>query len=83
MSLKIVADENIPQVKQAFDSIGSVQVVPGRTLSAQVVKDADILLVRSITRVDKQLLAGSGIRFVATATIGIVYIYEEYLRERG
>ncbi len=83
MSLKIVADENIPHVKQAFDSIGSVQVVPGRALNAQAVKDADILLVRSISRVDKPLLDGSRIRFVATATIGTDHIDQEYLRQRG
>ncbi|MDX1696843.1 MAG: hypothetical protein R3308_01080, partial [Thiohalobacterales bacterium] len=64
--MKIVADENIPCVTEAFSSLGEVSLLPGRGMSAAQVHDADILLVRSVTRVDETLLAGSSVRFVGS-----------------
>jgi len=81
--MKIVADQNIPFVKECFSSIGDVQIYPGRQLTAAQVSDADILLVRSVTKVDASLLAGSRVRFVATATIGFEHIDTAYLAARG
>jgi erythronate-4-phosphate dehydrogenase len=81
--MKIVADENIPFVKESFSSIGDVQTIDGRAISASTVKDADILLVRSITRVDEELLTGSRIKFVATATIGFEHIDTEFLAKNN
>ncbi|MHC4160269.1 MAG: 4-phosphoerythronate dehydrogenase, partial [Planctomycetota bacterium] len=80
---KIVADTNIPSVDECFSSIGEVEVVPGRLMSPSVVADADCLLVRSITRVDSDLLAGSSVRFVGTATIGFDHIDVEYLERNN
>ena len=45
--------------------------VPGRDPDADLVKHADALIVRSITKVTEALLAGSRVRFVGTATIGV------------
>ena len=77
--LTIVADENIPQVKQRFSTLGDVITVNGRNLCPQQLQHADILLVRSVTRVNKSLLAGTPVRFVATATIGIDHLDIDYL----
>ena len=77
--MKIVADKNIPFVEQCFSSIGQVEVVGGREITPGAVADADVLLVRSVTRVGTELLAGSKVRFVATATIGFDHIDIEYL----
>lgn len=82
-ALKIVADENIPKVRTYFDSLGQVELVNGRQLDSQQVKHADILLVRSVTSVNRQLLAGSDVRFVATATIGIDHLDTDYLDAQG
>jgi erythronate-4-phosphate dehydrogenase len=79
----IVADENMPQVRDAFASLGEVRTVSGRALDAGAVKDADILLVRSVTRVDRQLLDGSRVRFVGSATIGTDHLDLDYLQARG
>ena len=81
--MKIIADANIPSVDGCFSSIGEVEVVPGRQISRSVVADADCLLVRSITRVDSDLLAGSSVRFVGTATIGFDHIDVEYLERNN
>lgn len=81
--MKIVADENIPCVTEAFSSLGEVRLVQGRGLAAQQIADADVLLVRSVSRVDEKLLAGSRVRFVGSATIGFDHVDPDYLRARG
>ena len=77
--MKIIADANIPFVRECFSSIGEVEVVAGREMTPGVVGEAEVLLVRSVTRVDSDLLAGGGVRFVGTATIGFEHIDVEYL----
>ncbi|MHC4645654.1 MAG: 4-phosphoerythronate dehydrogenase PdxB [Planctomycetota bacterium] len=79
--MKIVADQNIPFVSECFSSIGEATTLPGREITRKSVAQADVLLVRSITRVDSNLLCGSKVRFVATATIGFEHIDTEYLAE--
>jgi len=77
--MKIIVVENIPFVAECFSSIGEVEVVPGREITPGVIADTDVLLVRSITPVGADLLAGSNVRFVGTATIGFDHIDIEYL----
>ncbi|MBI1937483.1 MAG: 4-phosphoerythronate dehydrogenase [Ignavibacteriales bacterium] len=77
--MKIVADENIPQVKEAFENFGNVILQDGRKISNKDVIDADVLLVRSITNVNGSLLKNSKVKFVATATIGTDHVDTEYL----
>jgi erythronate-4-phosphate dehydrogenase len=81
--VRIVADENIPYVREAFASLGEVTAVPGRGLTRAAVAAAEVLLVRSVTKVGPDLLAGTRVRFVATATIGTDHVDTDYLRERG
>ncbi len=80
--MKIIADENIPCVERAFASLGEVSLLPGRGMQAAQVRDADILLVRSVTRVDSSLLEGSSVRFVGSATIGFDHVDRDYLQQR-
>lgn len=81
--IKIVADENIPLVREAFGTIAAELItVSGRKITPQIVKDADVLLIRSITKVDKTLLEGSSVKMVATATIGTDHVDIEYLKSR-
>jgi erythronate-4-phosphate dehydrogenase len=81
--MKIVADENIPFVAECFSSIGEVKTLSGRRIDPGTVKNADILLVRSITKVDSKLLAESQVRFVGTATIGLEHVDTEFLSSRN
>ena len=81
--MKIIADENIPCVRQAFTSLGEVTLLPGRGMRPEQVHDADILLVRSVTRVDRALLEGSRVRFVGSATIGFDHVDRDYLQAQG
>lgn len=81
--MKIIADENIPFVKDVFSVFGEVVLSSGRNINRGILKDADALLVRSITKVNEELLADTAVKFAATATIGIDHIDTEYLSEAG
>ena len=81
--MKIVADENIPLLDQFFGHLGEVKAYPGRSLNAELVADADVLLVRSVTPVNPSLLQGSRVKFVGTTTIGLDHIDTDYLSSKG
>ena len=81
--MKIVVDENIPYGREAFESLGEVVTLPGRAIAPEHVRDAELLMVRSITKVNGDLLKGSKIRFVATAPIGEDHIDKGWLSDRG
>jgi len=83
MAMRILADENIPGLEESFGNFGNILRRKGREICNEDVKHADVLLVRSITRVDEQLLAGSKIRFVGSATIGIDHMNTDYLQQAG
>ena len=81
--MKIVADENIPQIANAFRDLGSVELLPGREIKRKHLVDCQCLLVRTVTKVDKHLLKGTEVKFVGTATIGTDHIDEDYLRQNN
>ncbi len=81
--MKIIADANIPFVAEAFADIGTIDLHPGRTITHETVTDADLLLVRSVTPVNAELVAGTNLKFVASATSGFEHIDLPALQERG
>lgn len=80
--MKIVIDENIPQAKDAFENFGKIILLNGRKITNEILSDAEILLVRSITKVDESLLNNTQIKFVATATAGTDHVDKDYLSSR-
>ena len=80
--LRIVADENMPGLEM-FQALGTVVARPGRALSTRDLQQADVLLVRSVTRVDAALLEGTPVRFVGSATIGTDHIDLPWLGRAG
>lgn len=82
--MRIVIDENMPLVDQLFAPFGEIVRVPGRCMDAATIADADVLLVRSVTKVNAGLLArNQRLQFVGTATIGTDHIDQAVLAERG
>lgn len=77
--MKLLVDENITFAKEAFSSFGNLKLLNGRSFTNNEVKDADVLIVRSITPVDKDLLKNSKVKFIGTATIGTDHIDLNYL----
>jgi len=81
--MRIVADENIPLLDEFFAGFGAIRRLPGRSIDAAAVADAELLLVRSVTRVDRALLQGSKVSFVGTCTIGTDHLDLEYFQQAG
>ncbi len=78
----IVADENIPLLDAFFAGFGEIRRLPGRAIDRAAVADADVLLVRSVTPVSREL-QGSRVRFVGTCTIGTDHLDLGYFHEAG
>jgi erythronate-4-phosphate dehydrogenase len=81
--LKIVADHKIPFLKGALDEKVRMVYVPGADISRSHLKDADGMIVRTRTSCNQELLGGTSVRFIATATIGYDHIDTDYCRENG
>lgn len=82
-SLRILADENIPMLEETFGQIGHLEIVPAASIVPKIVRGVDVLLVRSVTKVNEGLLKGSKVQFVGTATTGIDHIDLDYLKQNG
>ncbi|WP_455231602.1 4-phosphoerythronate dehydrogenase PdxB [Geopseudomonas aromaticivorans] len=81
--MRLLADENIPLLDPFFAAFGEIRRLPGRAIDRAAVADADALLVRSVTRVDRALLDGSPVKFVGTCTIGTDHLDLLYFVEAG
>jgi erythronate-4-phosphate dehydrogenase len=79
----IVVNKHTPFVVQAFEKIGKVTALSTHEITKEAVRDADILIVRSETKVNRDLLEGSRVKFVGTVTIGTDHVDEEYLKKNG
>ncbi len=73
----------MPFAAEAFGTLGETEILEGRHITPANVKSADLLAVRSTTRIDRELLQDSRVRFVGTATIGIDHLDTAYLDAAG
>ncbi|MGM9792513.1 MAG: 4-phosphoerythronate dehydrogenase [Candidatus Cryptobacteroides sp.] len=81
--MKIVCDDRIPFLKGVFEPYAEVQYLPGSRTSAVAVKDADALITRTRTRCDRDLLEGSRVKIIASATIGYDHIDTDWCEANG
>lgn len=81
--MKIIADQQISHVAQAFSEFAEVTLYNGREITAEEIHDADVLLVRSVTAINANLLEDSQVKFVATATSGLNHVDLDYLRQNN
>lgn len=79
----IVTDAKNEFVRETFAELGDVRVLPTEEITSAALRDADAVIVRSETRIGPELLEGTRVRFVGTATIGTDHIDIGYLRRRG
>jgi erythronate-4-phosphate dehydrogenase len=77
--MKITIDENIANAEEVFSGLGITGLLPGREITNETLKNSDALIVRSITNVNEELLRGTKVKFVGTATIGSDHIDTGYL----
>lgn len=82
--MKIIIDNKIPYIKEAVQRIADeVIYAPGKDFTPELVKDADALIIRTRTHCNRELLEGSRVKFIATATIGFDHIDTEYCQQTG
>ncbi|MBN1986182.1 MAG: 4-phosphoerythronate dehydrogenase PdxB, partial [Prolixibacteraceae bacterium] len=82
-NMKIIIDDKIPYIKGALEPFAEVVYLPGSQTTHRVVKDADALITRTRTICNQQLLEGSKVKFIATATIGYDHIDTGYCQKAG
>ena len=76
--MRIVADDKIPFLKGALEPYAEVVYIPGKQINREILKDSDALLIRTRTICNENLLKGTSIRFIGTATIGFDHIDTHY-----
>ena len=81
--LRLVIDDKIPFIRQAATRLGECVFLPGAAITADDVREADVLITRTRTQVNRALLEGSKVQLVVTATIGHDHIDKAYLAEKG
>lgn len=82
--MKIVVDDKIPYIRETICQLADETVfLSGAAITADDVRDADVLVVRTRTRCNQQLLEGSKVQLVVTATIGYDHIDTQWLQEAG
>jgi erythronate-4-phosphate dehydrogenase len=81
--MKIVADDKIPFLEGVLEPYADVFYLSGRNISRDIVKDADALLIRTRTKCNHNLLEGTAVKFIGTATIGFDHIDIQYCRKHN
>lgn len=82
-AMKIVCASSLTLGREIFSTLGDVVLVPEKDITAEVVRDADLLATRSKARIHAALLDGSRVKFYGTATAGTDHMDIGYLDRRG
>lgn len=82
-NLKLIIDDAVQDYQKIFSDFGEITAMAGRNINPQSVKEADILIVRSRTKVNEALLAGSNIKFVGSCIAGLEHIDQDYLAKNN
>ena len=81
--IKIVADSNIPFLEGIFEPYADIAYIDGKDITRDDILDADALIIRTRTRCNEELLHGTRVSLIATATIGTDHIDMDWCRENG
>ncbi len=82
-NMKLIIDDACYAYNEIFSQFGEITTLPGRSIDSTSVKDADILIVRSRTKVNQDLLQGSSIKFVGSTVAGLDHVDQDYLKENN
>lgn len=81
--IKVIADDKIPFLPGALEKVARINYLPGGKISREHLMDADALIVRTRTLCNEELLRGTGVKFIATATIGYDHIDTHWCEANG
>lgn len=81
--IQIVADQDIPYLQGILEPYASVSYLKGDKIDREAIKSANILIIRTRTKCDKELLGNTSVRLILTATIGYDHIDLEYCQRNN
>ncbi len=81
--MKVICDDKIPFLRGVLEPFIDVEYYPGGEIDNEKIKDAQALIIRTRTKCNAELLEGTSIRFIATATIGYDHIDTAYCKLKG
>lgn len=81
--MNIIADKNIPFLKGVGEAFGNITYLSGSEFTKESIKNADTLIVRTVTHFDESILADSLVKLICSATIGYDHIDTEYCENNG
>lgn len=81
--MKLLADAHIPYLRGVAEQFGEVEYLPGNQFSREAIKDKDALLVRTVTHFGEEILSGTNVKLICSATIGYDHIDTEYCDTHG
>jgi len=81
--MKFIIDDKIPYIQGVLESFGEVVYLSGPKTTPEIVKDADAIITRTRTICNQDLLEGSSVKFISTATIGYDHIDTDYCAKAG
>ena len=76
--IRITADNKIPFLKGVLEPFAQITYLPGSQIDRDAIMDSDALLVRTRTKCSSDLLSGTRVRFIGTATIGFDHIDRDF-----
>jgi erythronate-4-phosphate dehydrogenase len=81
--VKLVVDDKIPYISDFFTHCDDIVALPGEMITQETLRNADLLLTRTVTKVNRALLQNTAVRFVGTATTGMDHIDEAWLTKQS
>lgn len=72
--LRILADAHIPYLRGVAEQLGEVEYLPGNQFTREAIRDKDALIVRTVTHFGEEILTGSNVQLICSATIGYDHI---------
>ncbi|HIL03992.1 MAG TPA: 4-phosphoerythronate dehydrogenase [Candidatus Thioglobus autotrophicus] len=81
--MKLVIDDACYAYNEIFSQFGEIITLPGRSIDSASVKNADVLIVRSRTKVNQSLLEGSKVKFVGSTVAGLDHVDQDYLAKNN
>jgi erythronate-4-phosphate dehydrogenase len=81
--MRIVVDRNIRGAEETFGAHGDLVFLDGRKITRRDLEGARALIVRTATRLDRELLEGTGVEFAGTTSIGTDHLDIAWLEAAG
>ncbi|MDX9781837.1 MAG: 4-phosphoerythronate dehydrogenase [Bacteroidales bacterium] len=81
--VKVTVDSDIPFIKGLLEPFAEVQYLKGSDIKRDLIADSDALIIRTRTKCNSELLSGSKVKFIASATIGSDHVDLEWCKESG